>query len=184
MGSEEFVLKVEGQVKLEIFDEKGNLKDFVEEKNVVTQSLRLLAAELFSAITTVPGITHLAMGVGDGTPSTPPTPTSAQTLLESEIVRVAATTIEYVDAAGTPIAPQDDPDGDGVNQSRRERIHLVFDFAAGVGTGLLKEMGMFGGVAASSANKGTMANFFTFAQKNKTASDTMKVTWQLRFIQG
>jgi len=51
---------------------------------------------------------------------------------------------------------------------------LVFSFAAGVGTGAVKEAGLF-----NAASSGTMLARVTFSTVNKGATDAMQVTWQI-----
>jgi len=55
-------------------------------------------------------------------------------------------------------------------------VQYIGDFPAGTGTGSIVEAGVFN---ASSA--GTMLNHTTFSTVNKTASDALKITWDVTF---
>ena len=55
-------------------------------------------------------------------------------------------------------------------------ITVVGDWAAGVGTGALTEAGTFDVVTANTVNMWMSA---TFAVVNKTAADTLQITWTL-----
>lgn len=55
-------------------------------------------------------------------------------------------------------------------------VQYIGDFPAGTGTGSIVEAGIFN---ASSA--GTMLNRTTFSTVNKTASDALKITWDVTF---
>ena len=55
-------------------------------------------------------------------------------------------------------------------------IAYVGDFPAGTGTGSITEAGIF-----NASSNGTMLNRTTFSAVNKTASDALKITWNVSF---
>lgn len=55
-------------------------------------------------------------------------------------------------------------------------ISYVGDFPAGTGTGSITEAGIF-----NASSNGTMLNRTTFSAVNKTASDALKITWNVSF---
>ena len=55
-------------------------------------------------------------------------------------------------------------------------ISYVGDFPAGTGTGTITEAGVL-----NASSSGTMLNRTTFSSVNKTASDALKITWDVTF---
>lgn len=88
------------------------------------------------------------MAVGTGTP--------AATLLGTEIARVALTTKTRSGAVVT----------------------MVGDYAAGTGTGVITEAGIFDVVTANTVN---MHESASFAAINKLAADSLSISWALTF---
>jgi len=176
-------VSMRGQVFMVVRDsETKKVIHTYDKRNLIVYSADLLAAELLSN-EDAPGISHLAIGTGLSlwNPHNPPPPDRDQLLLEQEIHRVAVTA-QYIDPdTGDPVNPQQDLDGDLIN---RARTWLV-DFSASIGSteaiGALKEMGLFGGVAAADLNKGTMINFFTFPEWNKVNGQELDIIWRISF---
>ena len=55
-------------------------------------------------------------------------------------------------------------------------ISYIGDFPAGTGTGTITEAGVL-----NASSSGTMLNRATFSSVNKTASDALKITWDVTF---
>ncbi len=55
-------------------------------------------------------------------------------------------------------------------------VQYIGDFPAGTGTGSIVEAGLF-----NASSSGTMLNHVTFSTVNKTASDALKITWDVTF---
>ncbi len=55
-------------------------------------------------------------------------------------------------------------------------LSYIGDFPAGTGTGTIQEAGLF-----NASTSGTMLNRVTFSSVNKTASDALKITWDVTF---
>jgi hypothetical protein len=55
-------------------------------------------------------------------------------------------------------------------------ISYIGDFPAGTGTGTIQEAGLF-----NASSSGTMLNRVTFSSVSKTASDALKITWDVTF---
>ena len=55
-------------------------------------------------------------------------------------------------------------------------ISYIGDFPAGTGTGTITEAGIL-----NASSSGTMLNRATFSSVNKTASDALKITWDVTF---
>jgi hypothetical protein len=55
-------------------------------------------------------------------------------------------------------------------------VKYIGDFPAGTGTGNITEAGNF-----NASSSGTMLNRVTFSVVNKTASDALKITWEVTF---
>jgi len=55
-------------------------------------------------------------------------------------------------------------------------ISYIGDFPAGTGTGSITEAGIL-----NASSSGTMLNRTTFSAVNKTASDALKITWDVTF---
>ncbi len=136
-------------VKIELFDEFGMLKDSREVHNlVVTAGKNHIADQLSSS----PGQAAMGwMAIGTGTTAA----AAGDTLLGTEIDRNALTS--RTDAANV--------------------VTYVGDWAAGEGTNAaITEAGIFNVVTANTI---TMLARAVFTAINKGASDTLKITWTL-----
>lgn len=141
-------LKIKGALKLQLFDAKGHLKDELEKDNLIVTSGFDFIADAIGKSSSRPAV----MGwTAVGTSST--APSAGQTLLISEIARVAAT------YAHTPGAAT---------------FTFQSTFNAGTGTGALTEAGIFNVVTANTI---TMLDRVTFSVVNKGASDTLTTTF-------
>jgi hypothetical protein len=138
-----------GSVKVQLFDENGNLKQEHEDHNlIVTIGKSYLATWLAAASQAGPFMSYIALGTGTSGPS------ASDTTLGSELtgggnVRVQGTLT---------------PSSNTWNNSAT--------FAPGNGTGAVTEAGLFSDVTA-----GTMFARQVFAVYNKAAGDTLTISW-------
>lgn len=96
-------------------------------------------------------ISHMAVGTGTNVEA------GSQTALQTEIARVALTS---------------------KTRSDKKAVY-VGDFAAGVGTGALTEVGLL-----NAASAGVLLSRIVFAVKNKGPSDTLKITIEHTYARG
>ncbi len=96
-------------------------------------------------------MSHMAVGTGTNAEA------ASQTALQTEIVRVALTS---------------------KTRTAKKAVY-VGDFAAGVGTGALTEVGLLNAAAA-----GDMLSRIVFPVKNKGANDTLKITIEHTYARG
>lgn len=89
------------------------------------------------------GMSHMALGTGTSTPA------AGDTTLETEVARVALTSVVRTD----------------------KKVTYTGTFGPGIGTGALTEAGIF-----NAGSGGDMLTRIGFAVKNKGANDTMTVT--------
>lgn len=144
-------IKATGRLKIEVFAEDGSLRHSEVNNLVVTVGKNFIAARMKDA--TVAAMSHMA--IGDGSSATPGTATAAalaDTALGNELARVAlgSTTVT----------------GNEVQYS------ATFGPNVPVSAAQIVEAGIF-----NSAAGGTMLARTTFAVVNKTATDTMTITW-------
>ena len=143
--------KVRGTLQFELRDAAGNVKQFIEENLVVNLGLAAIAKRM---IDDAEGkVTHMAVGT-DSTAAV-----GTQTALSTELTRVVL-------QASTNVT------GVVANDSAR----FVAEFGPGVGTGALREAGLF-------ANT-TMWARSVFADLNKAADDTLTISWNIRIGAG
>ena len=172
-----------GRVLMVVRDvETGEVIHTVESNNTIVYNADLLAAEILKG-DGVPAITHLAVGIGLGAwvPTSPPSPTKDQTQLENEIFRGEVTSTWVDPATGEPMSPQQVLDGDGVNTQRTFLVDFSITLGADDANGDLMEMGLFGGTAADTTNKGTMINYYTFRAWPKTSNQAIQIVWRISF---
>lgn len=140
--------KVVGKLTIDIFDEAGSLKSSKTVDNlVVTAGLGFITSRMTGTSSAV--MSHMAVGTNATAPA------RADTALGTELARVALTSTSVSTVTYT-----------------NDSVVYVATFGAGVATGALVEAGIFN---ASSA--GTLLCHTTFATVNKTATDTMSITW-------
>ena len=139
-----------GTLTVEVKDAMGNTKEVREVKNlIVNGGLAMLASRLKDASSTVPS--HMAVGTGTASA------TGSQTALVAESARVAFSNANLVTTNVTA-----------------DSLQYVATFGAGVATGTLTEAGLF-----NAATSGTMFSRTVFAAINKTASDSVTITWKI-----
>lgn len=142
--------KVVGSLKIELFDEHGNLKDVREIENLVVNSgIAFIAQRLISTPT---AMSHMAIGTGTTAAA------AAQTALVTEVGRVALTSSTNITTTVT-----------------NDTVQYVASFPAGTGTGAITEAGIF-----NAASAGTMLNRTVFSVVNKGAGDAMSITWNVK----
>ena len=139
-----------GTLTIEVKDAMGNTREVREVNNlIVNGGLAMLASRLKDASATVPS--HMAVGTGTAAAA------GSQTALVAESSRVAFSNVNLVTTNVT---------GDS--------LQYVATFGAGVATGTLTEAGLF-----NAATSGTMFSRTVFAAINKTASDSVTITWKI-----
>jgi hypothetical protein len=145
-------LQMIGRLKIEVFDQEGQLKQVQDVPNlVVTAGKNFIAQRMKDAATGV--MTHMSIGDGSsGSPGTATAPAVGNTTLGNEKARVAL--------ASTSVS------GNAVTYSAT--------FAAGTPStaAAIVEAGLF-----NAASAGTMLCRTTFAVVNKGTNDTMTITW-------
>lgn len=137
-----------GTLLVQLFSADGKLKEERKIDNLMTNAGEAHIADQLASSQDETAMSHMAIGTGTTDP------TSAQTALVNELDRNALT-------SRTQGAGGDDND-----------VIYVGDWAAGDGTGVVTEAGIFNSSAA-----GTMLARSTFSVINKGASDTLKITW-------
>lgn len=143
-----------GHVKIELFDENGNIKEIFEKHNTF---MAVGDAHVADQLAATPG--EAAMGyMSVGTGSTPFT--TGSTTLNSEIDRNAL-------SAGYP--------EQGAGASDNDVIYKA-TWAAADATGAITEAGIFN---SSVTDAGTMLAASTFPVINKGAADTLTITWTI-----
>ncbi len=151
MKTEKISTKVpfKGEIKIELFDKDGKLKERRKYKNTFMAVGDAHVADKLS------DSSEAAMGwMAIGTSST--TKTTADTILNSELDRNAL-------ASGYPEQQSGSDDND---------VKYKATWAAGDGTGAVTEAGIF-----NSSSAGTLLAGSTFSVINKGASDTLTLTW-------
>ena len=143
---------LKGHIKIELFDNAGNLKKVIDKDNTF---MAVGDAHVADQLDVSPSETAMGyMSVGTGSTAF----TTGSTTLNSEIDRNALNgSYPEQQAAGA--------DNDVVYKS---------NWAAGDATGALTEAGIFN---SSVADAGTMLAASTFSVINKGASDTLTITW-------
>jgi len=140
--------------------------------NVIVNDASLLIAQLCKG-EDVPGITHLAVGVGDPTwdKFDPPPENSDTSRLVSEVTRVQADDVYFVkeDGSGAP------------SESRTRIVDFLFTFTEAQANSPLVEQGLFGGTNASLPNSGTMVNYRTHSVWNKPVGSRLSLLWRFTF---
>ena len=143
------MVKITGKVHIELRDDNGNVKETRDVSNlVVALGCAYIADQLSDKGETV--MSHMAIG-NDNTE-----PTCSDTTLANELARVALTS-----------TTQDT----GANDNK---VIYIATFDAGVGTGSIKEAGIF-----NASSNGTMLCRTTFDTITKGASDALIITWTI-----
>ena len=137
-----------GEVELRLYGESGILKAYRKSKNItVTKGFQSVCDMMGKSSGQPTGFTYCGVGDDDTTPAL------GQTILISELARTLGAYTRTADTVWT-------------NEST---------FEAGVGTGTIKESGLFND---SGSDAETMLCRQTFGSIVKGASDTLIVTWQ------
>ena len=145
------MIKIYGEVNIKLFNEHNELINEQTFHNlVVTVGCKHIADQLSSSPDENP-MSHMAVGSGTTTP------TAGQTALVNELARVSLTSRTQ---------------GSGGNA---DTVIYVATFGAGVGTGTLREAGIFN---ASSGGIMLCRSLFDTAV-TKGANDTLNVTWTI-----
>jgi len=139
-----------GHITLELRDEKGNIKQVVDKHNTFTAVGDAHVADQLSETPDEATMGWIAIGSDDTAFS------DASTVLNDEIDRNAL-------ESGYPEQQAAGNDND---------VKYKATWAAGDGTGAIKEAGIF-----NSSAGGTMMAASTFPVINKGASDTLTITW-------
>ena len=144
--------KFKGHFRLDCFDRNGRQKWMEEIDNLLTNNgFDFIADAMFKA--SQPGaMTHVAIGSGATAAA------ANQTALITELARAAAV---YAHVAGT------------------KAVTLVVTFAAGTGTGTVREVGVL-----NAASNGVMLSRATLAvARAKAATDSLQVTYTFTLSQ-
>ncbi len=184
---------IRGDVFMELRDGKtGELQEAREHRNLVVLDASILIARLMKDNTEPPkGIFALAVGTGDvgWNPMSPPTPTTTQRALYSEITRKTFSNTQFINAGGAPVAIP------------TKVVDFTTIFTESEAVGPLVEMGLIGGnISTNLAIKNpvsppngaydatvdltdfeTLLNFLTFPVVNKPATSTLSIVWRLTF---
>lgn len=143
-------LKLKGTVHILLTDENGNVKHEDTIENMI------VATGLAHIASRMLGVAQAVMGwIAIGTGAT--AEAVGQTALVTEIARVASTPTNVT------------------TTQTNDTVQHVATFAAGTGTGALTEAAIL-----NAASVGTMLNRVTFAVVNKSANDTLTVTWKVK----
>lgn len=135
---------VSGELQIILKDQNGNVKSDVTVPNLIVASGKALIAQRLAGPASVPS--HMALGSSNVSPA------SGDLSLNSEVARVALTSSTV--------------SGNVITYSAT--------FAAGVGTGVLQEAGIF-----NAGSAGTMLNRTTFATVSKDTLDELTINWNV-----
>lgn len=145
--------QVKGSVKVELRDERGNLKQSHEAHNlIVTVGKNYLAAWLAAASQAGMFMSYIALGTGTTAPA------ASDTALQSELTGGGNSRVV------------------GTLSSSTNTWQNTAIFLPGNGTGAVTEAGLF-----TASSSGTMFARQTFSAYNKAAGDTLTVTWSVSF---
>lgn len=184
---------VRGDVFFKMRDGRtGELQWEKELRNLVVMDASILIARLMKDSAEPPhGIFALAVGSGDSgwNPMAPPSPTSTQRALYSEITRKVFSDTQFVDGDGVPVAYP------------TKVVDFTTSYTEAEAVGPLVEMGLIGGNVSSNlsvrnpvtppngsydptvdlTNYDTLINYLTFPVVNKPATSTFEIVWRLTF---
>ena len=142
-------LKLSGQLNIVLKDKAGNIKEERVEKNLVVNAGLAYIASRMTG-TSKAVMSHMALGSGTTSPAA--SQTDLVTLLGSR---------EALDSST-------------ITGSNNEKVAYVSAFEAGDATGAVTEAGIF-----NAASSGDMLCRTVFSVVNKSADDTMSVTWTI-----
>jgi len=139
---------LKGRVEVSLFGENGILKSFLSKENITVNAGFRAVCDMMGQVTgQPPGFGYCAIGSGTVAP------TAADTLLASELTRLAGAYYRTADTVWK----------------------LETTFGAGVGTGTITESGLFNN---SAFNSETMLCRQTFGAITKTNADVLVVIWE------
>lgn len=144
-------IQVKGSLVVELFDEKGELKEKREIPNLVVNAGRFYIAQRMINLNIPTAMSHMALG-GSNTQPAPEDPR-----LGTELGRVGLT-----GGAGR------------VENLTSNSVIYAATFGPGVATGVVREAGIFN---SATANSGAMLARTTFGDVTKAALDSLAVTW-------
>lgn len=161
---------LKGDIVCVMTNKDGSVERRVME-NVIVDQASMLMAQLMKETSGISGIMTLAVGTGDPgwDLQNPPPATSAQTQLVNELERKVFERSYYVDDAGV----------ESLTRTNRVAYETKYDETEAVGA--LVEMGLFGGVGATTPGAGDMCNYHTFPVWNKSSTSTLTISWLLTF---
>ena len=142
-------LKLSGQLSIVLKDKAGNIKDQREVKNLVVNAGLAYIASRMKD-TTKGAMSHMALGSG----------TTAAAAANTDL--------------GTLLGSREALDSTTIAGTNNEKVVYVSSFEAGDATGAVTEAGIF-----NAATSGDMLCRTVFAVVNKSADDTMSVTWTI-----
>jgi len=144
-------MQLTGNMKAELFDENGILKDTREVKNTDTTLAHAMVANRISDTVTVAIVNWMELGTGSGQGA-------SDTVLDAYIAG-SRTVLDSSTAAAAVLT-------------------MVCTFPAGTGTGAVTEAGTFNVVTQNTTD---LITYASFAVINKGAGDSLVVTWTLTF---
>lgn len=142
--------QMKGHIKIELFDNEGNIKQIIEKDNTFMAVGDAHVADQLASTENEAKMGWMAIGTGSTAFTT------SSTTLNSQLDRNALN-------SGYPEQQGGASDNDVVYKA---------NWAAGDGTGAIREAGIF-----NSSGTGTMLAASTFSVINKGASDTLTITW-------
>lgn len=143
-------ISLKGKVKIELFDEEGNLKESSYQTNTfMTVGKNHVADQLGQTAGAETKMGWMAIGTSGTTKA------AANTTLNKQLDRNALNS-GYPEQGGTTL----------------NTVVYKANWAAGDGTGALQEAGIF-----NSSGAGTMLCAATFAAINKGSADSLTITW-------
>ena len=142
-------LKLSGQLSIVLKDKAGNVKEQRDVKNLVVNTGLAYIASRMKD-TTKGAMSHMALGSG----------TTAAAETDTDL--------------GTLLGSREALDSTTISGTNNEKVVYVSSFEAGDATGAVTEAGIF-----NAATSGDMLCRTVFAVVNKSADDTMAVTWTI-----
>jgi len=142
-------LKLSGQLSIVLKDKAGNVKEQRDVKNLVVNTGLAYIASRMKD-TTKGAMSHMALGSG----------TTAAAATDTDL--------------GTLLGSREALDSTTISGANNEKVVYVSSFEAGDATGAVTEAGIF-----NAATSGDMLCRTVFAVVNKSADDTMAVTWTI-----
>jgi hypothetical protein len=142
-------LKLSGQLSIVLKDKAGNVKEQRDVKNLVVNTGLAYIASRMKD-TTKGAMSHMALGSG----------TTAAAATDTDL--------------GTLLGSREALDSTTISGTNNEKVVYVSSFEAGDATGAVTEAGIF-----NASTSGDMLCRTVFAVVNKSADDTMAVTWTI-----